>query len=239
MSNKRFYWIKLKTGFFNLDEIDFLLSQKNGCEYIVLYQMLCLKTANNGGRLCTTIGEMLIPFDVEKIVRETKYFDFDTVTIALELFKKLGLIFEEDDNILRIPAVAEMVGSETEYAEKKRQYRKTLSEDKRKTLSDKSIEIEYRDKSKDIDINKDKENKEKTKRFTPPSLEEVQAYCNERNNNINPEYFVDYYNSNGWIVGKTKMKDWKATVRNWERREKPKQEQPKQDFSGIPMGETI
>ena len=57
----------------------------------------------------------------------------------------------------------------------------------------------------------------KRKRFIPPTLEEVQAYCNERNNNVGPQHFVDYYTSNGWQVGKNKMKDWKAAVRTWER----------------------
>ena len=75
--NKRYYWIKLKTDFFNQETIDFLLSQKNGCEYIVLYQMLCLNTANNNGEMCSKIGEMIVPYNVDKIVRDTKYFDFD------------------------------------------------------------------------------------------------------------------------------------------------------------------
>jgi hypothetical protein len=57
----------------------------------------------------------------------------------------------------------------------------------------------------------------KRKRFTPPTLEEVAAYCKERNNNIDPQHFIDYYTSNGWQVGKNKMKDWKAAVRTWER----------------------
>ena len=89
---KRYYWIKLKTDFFNQETIDFLLSQENGCQYIVLYQMLCLNTANNNGEMATRIGEMIIPYDINKIVRDTKYFTFDTVAVALELFKKLGLI---------------------------------------------------------------------------------------------------------------------------------------------------
>ena len=59
--------------------------------------------------------------------------------------------------------------------------------------------------------------KSKAKRFTPPTLEEVQAYCNERQNNVDPQHFIDYYTSNGWLVGKNKMKDWKAAVRTWER----------------------
>ena len=71
--NKKFYWIKLKTDFFNQETIDFLMSQQNGCQYVVLYQMLCLNTANNGGNLSTKIGEMIVPYDVNKIVRDTKY----------------------------------------------------------------------------------------------------------------------------------------------------------------------
>ena len=57
----------------------------------------------------------------------------------------------------------------------------------------------------------------KTKRFIPPSREEVQAYCLERKNNVDAERFIDHYTSNGWMVGKNKMKDWKASVRTWER----------------------
>ena len=61
--------------------------------------------------------------------------------------------------------------------------------------------------------------KQREKRFTPPTLEEVQAYITENNFIVDAQKFIDYYQSNGWIVGKTKMKDWKATVRGWERRE--------------------
>ena len=59
--------------------------------------------------------------------------------------------------------------------------------------------------------------------FTPPTVEEVRAYCEERKNNIDPEAFIDHYNANGWKVGKAKMKDWKAAVRNWERNRREKE----------------
>lgn len=58
---------------------------------------------------------------------------------------------------------------------------------------------------------------EKRKRFTPPSLDDVKAYCKERNNSVDANKFIDYYESNGWMVGRNKMKDWKAAVRSWER----------------------
>lgn len=57
----------------------------------------------------------------------------------------------------------------------------------------------------------------KEKRFKKPSLEEIEEYCNERNNSVNAEQFLDFYESNGWKVGKNPMKDWKACVRTWER----------------------
>ena len=53
-------------------------------------------------------------------------------------------------------------------------------------------------------------------RFTPPSVEQVTEYCKERNNNVDPQSFVDFYTAKGWMVGKNKMRDWKAAVRTWE-----------------------
>lgn len=64
------------------------------------------------------------------------------------------------------------------------------------------------------------EEKPKSKAFVPPTVEEVRAYCVERNNNVDAEQFVDFYTSKNWFVGKNKMKDWKASVRTWERERK-------------------
>lgn len=68
-----------------------------------------------------------------------------------------------------------------------------------------------------IDDNISFNTKDNNKRFKPPTLEEVKAYCAERKNNVDADRFIDYYTSNGWQVGKNKMKDWKAAVRNWEK----------------------
>lgn len=57
----------------------------------------------------------------------------------------------------------------------------------------------------------------KNKQFVPPSFEEVSAYCMERKNDVDPQRWMDHYTSNGWMVGRSKMKDWKAAVRTWER----------------------
>lgn len=243
--DKRYYWIKLKTDFFNEDEIDFLLSQKNGCEYVVLYQMLCLKTANTSGKLQKEIGEIIVPYNIEKIARDTKYFDVDTVTVALELYKRLGLVYVDENGALVITKHETMIGSETSSANRVREWRKKKNQEKllqcntdvtpdvTQEYRDKSIEI--RDKNIDIDI-REKENKldnvqlmsnscpsesiekqgRKTTRFSPPTLDEVRNYCRERQNNVDPERWYDFYQSKGWMVGRNKMKDWKAAVRTWE-----------------------
>ena len=71
----------------------------------------------------------------------------------------------------------------------------------------------------DIEGECDKPHSPKRKTFTKPTIDEIQDYCIERNNNVNAEHFFDYYESNGWKVGKNSMKDWKAAVRTWERSE--------------------
>ena len=58
----------------------------------------------------------------------------------------------------------------------------------------------------------------RSKRFVPPTVDEVRAYCQDRQNGIDPQRFIDHYTRNGWMVGRTKMKDWQAAVRTWEQR---------------------
>ncbi|MEJ1730751.1 hypothetical protein SMA90_30965, partial [Escherichia coli] len=53
-------------------------------------------------------------------------------------------------------------------------------------------------------------------RFVPPTLDEVTAYCQERGNNVDPQSFIDHYQTNGWMRGKNKIKDWKSCIRTWE-----------------------
>lgn len=79
--------------------------------------------------------------------------------------------------------------------------------------------------------NKTDNSRTTTKRFSPPTVEEVQAYCTERNNSVDPEKFVAYYTSNGWMVGKNHMKNWKSAVITWEKNDKKnapvKKDEPK------------
>ena len=109
--DKKFFWIRLMLDFFHTDTMDFLMSQKNGANYVSLYMMLLLMSANTGGKLQTEIGEMIVPIDVDKIVRDTKYFTKDTVIVGIELFKKLGLVYEDNNGSLVLPELDYLVGT--------------------------------------------------------------------------------------------------------------------------------
>ena len=106
----------------------------------------------------------------------------------------------------------------TQKCEKNRQNINKRYEGKTTTVYDR-----IRPSTKATDTDNDTDNKKKkhisVKRFIKPTIEEIIAYCKERKNTIKPQVFIDHYTSNGWMVGKNKMKDWKATIRNWEQRD--------------------
>lgn len=217
MEEKKYYWIKLRTDFFNQETMDFLLSQKNGCEYVVLYQMLCLQTANTDGRLVNQVGEMIVPFNVEKIVRDTKYFDYDTVVVALELYKQIGLIYTEDDGNLKISGLTDMVGSETKWAEKKRIYR-----EKQKMLGQQKDIVLQENRDKRLDI-RDIDNKiidsssiydyyqNEIGTLTPRQYEIISNYLNIFNEDIIKEAINRASDNNGKTFKYVEaiLKSWK------------------------------
>lgn len=158
-TGKKYYWIKLKTDFMTSDKVDYLMSQSNGAEYVVLYQMLCMKCVNTDGLLARQIGEVIIPFDAEKIARDCKYFSIDTVKQAFQLFIQLGMIYQESNGYLRIADFENMVGSETDWAERKRIQRKNkdnLLSDNTETMENvhenvhEILEIDIRDRDRYI-----------------------------------------------------------------------------------------
>lgn len=118
----RYYWLKLKEDFFEDDAIEWLEEQKNGKEYTLFYLKLCLKSLKSNGTLIRRVGTMLVPYDTEKLAEITKT-DFDTVVVAMELLKKIGLIEVLDTGEIFISSLAAMVGSESRSAERVRKFR--------------------------------------------------------------------------------------------------------------------
>ena len=82
--------------------------------------------------------------------------------------------------------------------------------------------MENENENEDIDLIEDMGVQGEEKRFVKPTVEEISTYCQERNNNVSPQKFISHYQSKGWKVGKTPMKDWKAAVRTWEQNDKEK-----------------
>ncbi|NSQ64120.1 phage replisome organizer N-terminal domain-containing protein [Enterococcus faecalis] len=181
---KRYYWLKLKENFFEEDTIEWLEEQPNGKEYCLIYLKLCLKSLKTDGVLVRNVGSMLIPYDAETLARVTNS-TVDTVKVAMDLFKKIGLIQLLDTGEIYINQLNELVGSETEAAKQKRLQRSKV--DNVPKLSSgcpenvaQSIELEYRDKSIE------KENKEESKK--PPckySDEHLRLAEKLKNNLIN------------------------------------------------------
>lgn len=231
--SKKYWYIQLNVNFFEDERIDWLCEQKNGYAYVVLYLKLCLKTANNSGILTRQIGDMIIPYNVDKIA-EITHINVDIVRVALELYKKIGLVYEADENcnFMRLPEVPGMVGCVTQAALDKRKQRekKQIGDGQSPDNVQDNVQQELRVKSLELrDNSLDTEKETKRKRFTPPTVSEVSDYCKERGSNIDPEQFVDFYAAKGWKVGNQPMKDWRAAVRTWEKRSRPKEADPYAD----------
>ena len=142
--------------------------------------------------------------------------------------------------------------SHNEKCEVNRRNRMTAIEQKKEEKDDSITTDNDRERPITNVDNKIKENKSKDnkktkdinivplKRFVPPTVDEVEIYCLERGNHVNPQRFVDYYQSKGWMIGKNApMKDWRASVRLWERSEITKKEYQQEieelQASGLPL----
>ena len=206
--SKRFYWLKLKKDFFQQHQIKVLKSLPNGRLYALIYLELLAESTSHEGEL--RFSQML-PYDtvtLSAVIDEDK----GNVEKAIEILINLELIEILDDGTLFMREIERLIGSETGQTIRKREA---------KLGGGKSVvknTLEYRDKSIDIRYKKEIY---KERKFTPPTLDEVKQYCLERNNGVDAERFIDFYTSKDWFIGKSKMKDWKACVRTWERREKP------------------
>ena len=122
MANKKYYWLKLKEDFFEEDTIQWLEEQENGKDYCLFYLKLCLKSLKTNGILIRNVGQMLVPYDVKKLatITNTKQ---DTVIVAMEVFKKIGLVQVLENGEIYMTQLERMVGSETNKAELMRKKR--------------------------------------------------------------------------------------------------------------------
>lgn len=240
--NKRYYWLKLPEDFFQSETIRWLEEQPNGIYYSNFYLKLCLMSINDNGMLIRRVGEMYIPYDIKRLSELTNI-NSDTIMIAINLLKKLGLLEVLDNGAFYLNQVKNMVGSESESAKRVRKHRnktKALqcneTETQKKQLCNKSVTqnettdirdkiIDIRDKKIDIRVI-DKENATTT---DIQKKEVIDIYMNNINYSINSieyerliddidEYGVEWVKeaiTRAVIQGKRKLGYIEAILNNW------------------------
>ncbi len=234
---KKYYWLKLKDDFFRDKRIKKLRRIAGGDTYTVIYlKMQLLSIKNNGVLIYEGVEANL----AEELALELDE-DIENVKVTLSFMQGNGMIEETQPDHFLMTETIKCIGSESASAERVRRHRERKAQALLQSNAPVTIGNTEIEKEKDLEIDRETEIEQeqekpqgKAKRFTKPTLAEVQAYCNERNNKVDAEHFYDYYEANGWKVGKNSMKDWKASVRTWERNgydSKPKAQAQKQSSS--------
>ena len=230
-------WIKLATDIFDNKKIKQIETLPEGDSIIVIwFKLLALAgSVNDSGFVYFTKD---IPYTEQMLAA---YFNrpLTVIQLALSIFEKFEMI-EIIDNVIFVSnwEIYQNVEGMEKVMEQGRKRVANYRERKKLECNVTSnvtsnvtvTQCNAIDKDIDIDIDKRKDIPKgisKRKCFAPPTVDEVRAYCQERGNNIEPQRFVDFYESKGWMVGKNKMKDWKAAVRNWENRDKPSPQESK------------
>lgn len=232
-------WIKLATGLPDNRKIKQIRKLPDGDTIALMWIFLmCLAGDTNDDGMVYFMPE--IPY-TDEMLAEQFNIDVNTVRLGLATFQRFGMIEIVDDIIcLSSWEKWQAVDKLSEMREKTRQRVAKHREKQRLSAGcaggnvtcnvtvtpgnavDKDIEEDIeKDKDTIMGVPAEQPDKKRAARkvFVPPTVDEVREYCSERGNNIDPEVFVDFYESKGWMIGKSKMKDWKAAVRTWERSE--------------------
>ena len=227
--NKKYYYLRLKDNFFDSDELKILESMKDGYLYSNILLKLYLRSLKNDGKL---VVNDRIPYNAEMLASVTGH-QVGTIKQALSMFKELGLIEILENGAIYMLDIQNFIGKGSTEADRQRLYDRRISDERKqkKLTQSRNLEEILEKSTPEIEIELEKEIKiekeidssasttTKRKRFEKPTLSEIKAYCIERGNKVDAQHFFDYYESNGWKVGKNSMKDWKAAVRTWERSE--------------------
>lgn len=224
-------WIKILTDIFDDEKMLLIESMPEADSIIVIwFKLLCLAGKQNNSGVFMLNDKIAYTDEMLATVFRRP---LNTVRLALKTFEAYGMI-EIVDTVYTIPNWEKHQSlDKLETAKEKNRQRVAAYRERQKLLATggndcnengnvTSVTGNDIDKNKnrldeDIEEKKEKNNKKTASRFSPPSLDDVKAYCYERNNNVDAERFIDYYTANGWKVGKNSMKDWKAAVRNWEK----------------------
>lgn len=218
MAEKKYYWLKLKRDFFKRHDIRIIEELPNGKEYLLFYLKLLVESIDHEGSLRFSDT---IPYNDQMLSVITNT-NVDIVRSAMKLFVDLKMMDVLDDETIYMAEVSNMIGSAADNDNANRQ-RRFREKQKQFALPDRYDAVTKNNESKsidkDIDIEKEKDiEKKPQKRFVPPTLDEVKAYCQERGNNVDAKAFFDYYDTGNWKDAKGKpVRNWKQKVITWER----------------------
>lgn len=218
---KRYFWLKLHKDFFQRKEIKRLRKIAGGDTYTIIYLKMLLRSIMSDGKLYFDgleddfASELALDLDEKE----------ENVQITVQYLLKSGLLEMCSDEEYYLPDAKDNTGTETAVASRVRRHREkqkalhcNADVTQMKQLCNGEKEKE-KEKEKDREIDSSASTTTKRKRFEKPTLSEIKAYCIERGNKVDAQHFFDYYESNGWRVGKNSMKNWQAAVRIWERSE--------------------
>lgn len=234
---KRYYWLKLKENFFEEDTIAWLEEQPNGKEHCLIYLKLCLKSLKTDGMLVRNVGNMIIPYDAETLAKITNS-TVDTIKVAMDLFKKIGLIQIFNDGEIYLNQLNELVGSETESAKQKRLQRAKMDNVQTKYVQRPKNVAQSKSIEKEIDIDKDIEIKKATASQPKKKIKFKQKKYGEYKNvllsdeelkKLKTEFPTDWENRiervSEYCASQGKSyKNYLATIRNWAKRDKKPQQ---------------
>lgn len=171
--DRKFYWLQLKEDFFEEGAIDWLEEQDNGIAYSHFYLKLCLKSLRDNGILIRKVGNVLIPYDAKKLSEITKT-DLDTVIVAMELLKKIGLVKVFESGEIYLTQIENMIGSKSIGAFKKQQQRQLKKENDEVCLPESTSSGQMSEKCPpeiEIEIEQETRDKEKTSSVVVSNVE--------------------------------------------------------------------
>lgn len=157
--NKKYYWLKLNIDFFDREEIKLIEGMPNGKDYIIFYMKLLLKSTNTDGRL---MFKDIIPYTDEMLATITNT-NIDVVRSAVKIFIQLGLMDKLDDGALFMLETQNMIGCETEFAKKKREYREKKKLELIKDRTQDNVETKKDIVRQEIEIDKEIDKDDNTK----------------------------------------------------------------------------
>ena len=222
---KRYYWLKLKDDFFTSKRIKKLRAMAGGDTYLIIYlkmQLLALKTE---GILQWTGLEEKFTDELALDLDEKP----DDVAVTLIYLLNTGLAETSDNINFFFPYVIENTGCETAAAQRMRDMRER---NKISECNNVTPMLQDRYGEKEIEKEIEKRDREKSVRFTPPTLEEIKEYVKERNSSVDPAKFFEYYQTGHWKDSKgNPVKNWKQKLITWEKKDGEKSGQKPKKYT--------